>query len=103
MNVESSPLRALLKWWPMVLAVLFVVAAGAETRYQVAQLVADKSVNIAQWRLLREQTQILTNHETQIRSMQRHMTPQAIQRWGQIQATVDEDHRRLNNHLQHPH
>ena len=36
---------------------------------------------------------------SEIREMQRHMTPQAIQRWGQIQATVDEDHGRLSRHI----
>jgi len=100
---ESSPLRALLRWWPIVLAVLLVVAAGAETRYQVAQLVADRSVNIAQWRLLREQTQILANHQIQIENMQRHMTPQAIQAWGKVQSIVKEDHLLLQRHLQRPH
>ena len=100
---ESSPLRSILKWWPMVLAVLFVVAAGAETRYQVAQLVADRSVNIAQWRLIRNQGHAIVDHERRLQSTEQHITPQSIQKWGEIQNIVEEDHDLLNDHLRrHP-
>lgn len=107
---ETNPLRSLLRWSPIIGAFLVVFADAVWLQFQVMatedkvkEILLDKQVDVAQWKLLRKQTQILTNHQAQIESMQQHMTPEAIQAWGRIQNTVQEDHLSLNRHLRnHP-
>ena len=107
---KTSPLSSLLKWSPVIGAFLIVFADAVWLQFQVMatedkikEILLDKKVDVAQWVLLREQTQVLTSHQAQIESMQQHMTPEAIQAWGVIQNTVQEDHLRLNRHLRnHP-
>lgn len=89
----------LLRFWPVILAGGLILIAGVETRIQVSRLVSDRQVDIKQWELIRKQGHKIVDHERRLQDIEQHMTPQAIQRWGQIQATVDEDHRRLEEHL----
>ena len=88
-----------LRFWPVILAAILVLMAGVETRYQVQQLMSKATVDASQWEFIRQNMVRIGAHQVEIEGMQVHMTPGAIQRWGQIQATVDEDHRLLSEHL----
>lgn len=88
-----------LRFWPIILVALMVLIAGAETRYQVAQLVADRRVDIEQWKLLRSQGHKIVDHERRLQDAEQHITPESIQAWGAVRQTVAEDHRLLSEHL----
>jgi hypothetical protein len=95
--------QKILRFWPIIVVGLMVLIAGAETRYQVAQLVADRRVDIEQWKLLRSQGHKIVDHERRLQGAEQHMTPAAIQAWGAVQQTVREDHQALMDHLRrHP-
>lgn len=93
----------IMKFWPVILIGLAALLAGVETRYQVQQLITDRRVDIEQWKLLRSQGHTIVDHERRLQEAERHITPEAVQQWGQFKATVIEDHRRLQRHLEdHP-
>jgi len=96
----------LLRFWPVVAAGLFVLFAGVrmEVRVQniredLSAVIASKRVDIEQWKLLRSQGHRIVDHERRLLETEQHITPESIQAWGMVRATVAEDHRRLEEHL----
>jgi hypothetical protein len=90
-------------YWHIGAGLLFIILAVGETRWQVGELIKNEAAEARQWQLIRENIVKIESHEIEIEGMKLHMTPEAIQRWGQIQATVAEDHRDLVQHLRnHP-
>lgn len=97
-------------WWP----ILAVVGAGliawgttqgtiSAIQDDIAEIKAGAARETRQWQKIAENAGEIASHEQRLSEIERHTTPQAIQRWGQIQATVDEDHRLLQDHIRsHP-
>lgn len=96
-------LDSVVKWWPIITGFIVIIIAGAETRFQVAELVKDKQADIKQWELIRKNLEFNQQQQTMILEMQRHMTPQAIQRWGEVQADVRRHEREINELQRHQH
>ena len=114
----------IMRYWPALFVAVLVIAAGTEVRLVVGQhtqalkeqketakinfaiimakLEADDA-NKAQWRLLRSLVEDNVKNDGRLKQVEKHITPTSIQLWGQIQATVIEDHADLKNHLRgHP-
>ncbi len=70
---------------------------------RVDQLMEKSQVDDLQWLNIRANIRQGIDHQGRLVAIEVHMGPTAIQRWGQIQATSDEDHRLLSEHLRgHP-
>jgi len=105
--------QSIVRYWPILAALFLIISAGIETRLTVRsqtntlaeikiQLEA-QATNKAQWQKIGANSNAVSNHESRIEQIERHVTPQAIQKWGEIQSTVEEDHRDLKDHLRnHP-
>ncbi len=62
----------MIKWWPAILAVVTVIALGAETRLEVKALKDNRTGYVRQWELigeLRDRVQII---EVEIDYLQRN-------------------------------
>ena len=62
----------IIKWWPAILAVVTVIALGAETRLEVKTLKDNRTGYVRQWELigeLRDRVQII---EVEIDYLQRN-------------------------------
>lgn len=96
----QSFVEGLLKYWVIISALILILLAGAETRWQVQQLINHEDTDAKQWVILRSQTALLENQNQRISEIEKHVTPEAIQEWGRIKGMVDEDHQRLQHHLE---
>ena len=103
----------LMRYWPAILVFVALIGAGAEVRLRVNQhgktldaVLMKLETNIAdreQWKVLRVIGKNISDLEARAREIEKHITPDSIQKWGKIQSMVDEDHKDLKNHLRgHP-
>ena len=106
----SHPMTALQffkTWWVLLAALGSMMVSGLvfgiTLSNRVDQLMSKTAVDDLQWLNIRANTREGIKHQSKITAMEVHMGPENIQRWGQIQATSDEDHRLLSEHLRsHP-
>jgi hypothetical protein len=97
-------LELLKKWWVLVAAFVALILAGGEMRYEVRQIKKDqnqfKELADAD-KLMREilgaHASSIVAQRTKIEEMQTHMSPSAIQKWGQVQADVTRHERKLED------
>ena len=84
------------RYWPFILAVVFLIGAGVEARIEIANL--NKRLDItddlrAEDKLMREilnsHAREWVNHDDRISAMEVHFEPENIQKWGAVQAAVD--------------
>ncbi len=101
--MKDQVFSSLLRFWPLIAGFLLVFAAGVETRYQVQQLINSRTVDVAQWRLIRTQGEDIVEMDGRLKGVEKHVTVDAVQEWGAFKRIVDEDHRLLREHiLRHP-
>lgn len=101
------------KYWPLALALFAIIVAGVEARVQIArtaedlakvarQLEAD-AANVNQWRKITSNGDALVNHEARLQAVERHVTPEAIQRWGWAQEAIRANTLNLAEHRRREH
>lgn len=103
----------IMRYWPAILILVALVAAGAEVRLRVQQ--HDKLIDLltkkfesretdkAQWLIIRSLVEDSKELETRLKEVEKHITPGSIQRWGEIQWKVDEMYDDMQEHLRsHP-
>ena len=95
------------QWWFLFAALGSITISGLvfgiTLNARVEQLMEKGLVDDLQWLNIRASIRQGIDHQGRIEAIEVHMSPIAIQRWGQIQATSDEDHRLLSEHLRaHP-
>jgi hypothetical protein len=98
-----------MRYWPAIVLLVAVIAAAAITNYRVDQnakvldilskKLESKETDKAQWQIIRSLVEDTKEINTRLEAAEEHITPAAIQKWGEIQATVAEDHRLLRDHL----
>lgn len=91
----GTVLDRVVRYWPLLLIVFAMVAAGVETRLQVRALMQDRQQDSRQWEIIRTNLERGQAHDTRIREIERHMTPEAIQKWGAVQAQVARHEREI--------
>jgi len=96
----------ILRFWPVALGFVALIAAGVKVQFQVegiqqdiAEIRKNRESEVNQWRRINGNGQELVEHRGRLKEIEKHMTPAAIQKWGQVQATVAEDHQLLSDHL----
>ncbi len=95
------------QWWFLFAALGSMTVSGLmfgiNLSARVEQLMEKSQVDDLQRLNINANTRRAIDHQARLVAIEVHMGPRAIQRWGQIQATSDEDHRLLSEHLRnHP-
>lgn len=95
------------QWWVLLAGLGSMTVTGLvfaiTLSNRVDTLMEKGQVDDLQWLNIRAGIRQGIDHQSRLEAIEVHMGPIAIQRWGQIQATSDEDHRLLSEHLRnHP-
>lgn len=94
------PFLAFLKtWWVLIVAFAMMIGAGVRVQIQVEELYRDRQQDGRQWEIIRANLEASQNHDARLRAVERHMTPEAIQKWGEVKSTVGRTERRLDAHI----
>lgn len=100
----------LFKFWPLIVlgipalggAVWYVLGLERQVddlRNEIRSMQTNRQAESRQWQLINENSKVVIRHEERLVEIEKHITVEAVQRWGQIQRMVEEDHRDLKGHL----
>lgn len=100
----------LFKFWPLILLLVSTLGGAAwyvlglerqvhDLRNELSSIKANRQGESRQWQLINENSRVVIRHEERLGDIEKHITVKAVERWGQIQRMVEEDHQDLKNHL----
>lgn len=99
----------IMRYWPALLAFVFLITVGAEARLQIRahdktievleRKLESKETDVAQWKLIRSLVEDTKEFDTRLKEAEKHITPAAVQKWGEIQWKVEELWTSLNTHI----
>jgi hypothetical protein len=76
------------KYWPILAAIVVLILALGETRWQVRQLIRDRSHEEIQDARLDALDHPIVDHEARLEAIENHTKPETIQAWGAVQSDV---------------
>lgn len=98
-----------MKYWPVVVVIVALVAAGAEARLTIrhheklidllTQKLESREKDNAQDRVIVSLLEEVNVLDTRLKEAEKHITPTSIQKWGEVQWKLNEVWNRMNNHL----
>jgi len=94
-------LNDVVTYWPIMTGVAVLIGLAVETRIQVRGLIQDKSEMKALRKQISDQDKEITGLRSWKTEVDKMITPEAMQRWGQVQDAVDRHGRaieRLQGH-----
>ncbi len=87
-KVIQSTTAFLLRWWPVLIAFVALLTMAVEVRFQVRQLVADKSVNEAQWGVIEATADEVVRLIEWQKYINQVVTVEGMQEWGRVKDEV---------------
>jgi hypothetical protein len=82
-------------WWVLIVAFAMVIGAGVRAQIQIEELYRDRQQDSRQWEIIRANLEASQNHDARLRAVERHVTPAAIQKWGEVQSLVAAHERKI--------
>jgi hypothetical protein len=100
----------ILRFWPVALGFVALVAAGVKVQFQVegiqqdiAEIRKNRESEVNQWRRINTNGQEIVEHRGRLEEIEKHVTVEAVQAWGALRQQFREDHQDLQEHLRnHP-
>lgn len=103
---DKSLLKFLKDYWPIILGIVAVILAWGETRWQVRDILKDiveiksnRQGEIEQWRRINANEDHANEVDGRLKEVEKYVTPESIQRWGEIQRVVEDNRTDLRDHL----
>ncbi|MHA2163195.1 MAG: hypothetical protein ACXABF_12305 [Candidatus Thorarchaeota archaeon] len=101
--------QQVMKYWPAILIIVALIAAGAEVRLRVNQhgetlkiivkKLESREIDKQQWVAIRGLIEDSVAQAGKIKELEKHVTPEAIQKWGEVKNTVQQNRELLWKHL----
>ena len=116
--------EALVKYWQILVVVAILIASGAVSQFQIYQhgeaiekigakldtevekieaKLDERANETAQWDLIMALGTDVRGNSTRLDGVEEHVTPDAIQKWGRFQFTVEQNRLNIKDHVKSPH
>ena len=102
-NGDSQILKFLKDYWFLILALVAVVGGYVRHDILITEIQTNRQGEIEQWRRINANEDLANELNGRVKEIEKHVTVEAVQKWGALQSTVAEDHQTLKDHLRnHP-